>query len=128
MSVDYTYTHGYGFFIHRENLDNAGGKESLSLYEDVFEFLPSANLNLLAVASASSAMMGETDKVFIAVARSLVTGDAKLPDHTGAEPAGYEGMEDFATSEELHELDIFASMCQMADSVFPKIHFYITID
>lgn len=128
MSLDYTYTHGYGFFIHRQDLDNAGVEESSSLYEDVFGFLPSVNLNLLAVTPASSFMNGDPEKVFVAVARSLITGDARLPDHTEADPAEYEEMEDFASSEELHELNVFASMCQAADSVVPKIRFYITVD
>jgi len=128
MSLDYTYTHGYGFFIHRQDLEKAGVKESSSVYEDAFNYLETLTFgHLLKAVPASSSMRSGPEKVFIAVARTLVTGDAKAPEHTEESPAEYEDMEDFATADELHLLDVFAFQCDSTNTV-PKIRFYITID
>lgn len=128
MSLDYSYTLGYGFFIDRADLSNAGVEEESSLYEDTYKFLQEfAAGDLLEVATASSSMDSGPEKVLIAVKRSLVCGDAKYPSHSYQEPAEYEDLSDFAYYDELHALDVFASLCNAADSVTPKIRFYITI-
>lgn len=127
MSLDYTYTMGYGFFIAREDLDQAGVEDTDdAVADDALDLMHAVHGGHLLNAVYANSMDSEEDKAFVAVRRSLVYGYVQEDTPTDSNPALYTDMSDFATQEELDALDAFAAKCGI-EFLIPQIHFYISV-
>jgi len=127
MSLDYTYTMGYGFFITREDLDKAEVEDNdEAVADDAFDLLKATSGGHLLNAIYANSMDSREDKAFIAVRRSLVNGYVREEIPTDSNPALYTDMSDFATQEELDALDAFAEQCGI-EFLIPQVHFYISV-
>lgn len=125
MSLDYTYTVGYGFFINRHDLPDQD--KGYGLYEDALDFLDTVpNGELLTAASASSSMDDDPEAVLIAIADSLIYGDAKAPDHTCQSPTLVQTFDESTAPQELAALDAAAAKLGI-EFITPQTYFYITV-
>lgn len=127
MSLDYTYTLGYGFFITREDLDKAGVEDTnWAVADDALDLMNVIPNGHLLNAIYANSMDSRQDKALVAVRRSLVNGYVREETPTEDSPALYTDMADFATQEELNALAAFADKCGI-EFLIPQVHFYICV-
>lgn len=127
MSLDYSYTVGYGFFVNEKDAIAAGlDPKNDGLYDATFDILKKIpNGDLLDVYSATG-MDSREEKVFIVLKRSATYSDAKTPKDDEDNPFLIENFDRIITPAESDALDVAADVFGL-ESYYPNSYFYMTV-
>lgn len=130
MSLDYSYTIGYGFFVTE---DDAEGSSLLSdadeygaLYEELLAPVEEATDGLISVTPANSPMVDSHQAVLVAIKRSLVEGEMYCSEHTPSRPLEIGNFDADALPQEVKALGEIADLLGI-DDYEPRTYFYITV-
>lgn len=127
MSLDYSYTLGYGFFVNEADAKVAGlDIDGGALYELSFDLLKNIPGGDLLDAYPATGMSSSEEKVFIALKRSAIYSDAHAPEHDEDSPFMIESFERVITPQESDALDAAADAFGL-ESYYPNSYFYMTV-